>query len=152
MQTAISLIKRLYYGYDREHLFARVESDTSLGSYVISILVSPLKTRDVPDSASLSPLILHYPLLPGQYEIRGEPGRDMATLLAVGPEGASHEVASLPFSRADQAVELRIPLAKMGIGLGDSLIMRLRVTRSDSTEETVPAHGNLELRLSSFDP
>jgi hypothetical protein len=150
MQTATSLVKGLYYGYDPEHLFARVESDTSLGSSVISMLISVLRTRDDPEPVPPSPSALEYPLLPGQYEIRAEPGSDTATLLGVGPEGATYKVGSIPLSRADRAVEIQISLDEIGMGLGDSLIMRLRITQSDSGPETVPAHGNLQLRLSPF--
>ncbi|MFH1927715.1 MAG: hypothetical protein ABIK79_06025, partial [Chloroflexota bacterium] len=85
-----------------------------------------------------------------QYDIQVGPDANSATLRRAGPDARWDEAANLTLSLAEQTLELRIPLLDLGSAQGDTLIMRVLMSKDDSVTETLPTRENLEIKLSSF--
>jgi len=150
MQMASTLIKGLYYGYDHDNLFVRVDSSQPLHTCTISILLSVINHSEDKTPHTETTELLGQSLLPGQYEIQLRPDANSASLRRAGADARWDETANLPLSLAEQTLELRIPLLDIGSAQGDTLIMRVLMSKDDSVTETLPTHENLEIRLSSF--
>ena len=140
-------MRRLYYGYDAANLYLRLESAAELARQQVAIYFT------LPRAAQAN----HRPRLAGA----GSPNLALHREIALQGSGsavlnvaAGHETwqaqAALPAAVEGRVAEVRVPLAELGLRLGDTVQLLVVASRNGDGAQVLPAAGALELALKAL--
>jgi alpha-amylase/alpha-mannosidase (GH57 family) len=148
MQQATGTIRRLYYGYDQDTLWLRLEANREIGDYGVRLhlqsqsagkidaqpdgiappLSTPVRTDDLRGSGSIWEI--EFPS-DGHDEIRlivNRPGKgDQVQAEAFGEYAGGRGIA-----------EFKIPLAGLGLAIGDRVKLKVELTSDGNPVDQVP--------------
>ncbi|MCD6326587.1 glycoside hydrolase [bacterium] len=141
MHQVSALARRLYFGFDPENLYIRIDF---MGS-AADVLAAAGEMELVIDFTSPSRIRLG--ILP-----KGESGSSAASLAVLSYEGSEWRQDKMLDSVAiDQIVELSAPLAVLGCKPGDRLEFAARLLRGGSVLESIPEVSAIETLVPSRD-
>ncbi len=150
MQRGEILIRRLYYGYDRENLYLRLETRQPLASYGVRIYLAPSGatanppgswSRGLPSGADMAPA----------WELRVRPDRREAVLSRA--DGAGYWAAVGPLEGVafgPKVLEVMVPLGRLRLMPGDAVDLVVVLTKDDRWVETLPEAGCCRVELKSW--
>ncbi len=150
MQQGSGLLKRLYFGYDEQTLFLRLESHTSLKGHAVEIYVSHREGRAAegvetgvrrsavvePATCSASREISLRPDGPSIELSRWEEGSGW-----IGIEGDLRTVAD------DTVVEGAVPMEALEMGLGTAMGLSIVVFKDNLVVQRLPEEGEIVVDL-----
>ncbi len=149
MQQGSSLLKRLYFGYDDQNLYLRVESHSSLKGHVADVYVSRLE--GIPST-----------------QVGAEPRRAVAVQassspsyeMAIRPELRSIELsrwqedvgwirteANLRLAVGEAVLEAAVPLGALGTGPGTTIGLSLVLFKDGLVVQRLPEEGEIVVEL-----
>jgi alpha-amylase/alpha-mannosidase (GH57 family) len=144
MQRGRSILRRLYYGHNPADLYLRLESNEDLSPYLITVYLSSPRASRVnksPRYADNSPEF-HAMEVSLAWEIAvSVPDHQASLSRADGQEVWRAVPASLPLAVGERALELSIPLANLGLQLGDDVSLVATVVKEGVIIEAFPLAG-----------
>ncbi|MBI2940395.1 MAG: hypothetical protein HYY04_08150 [Chloroflexi bacterium] len=150
MQRGTTMVRRVYYGYNAEAIFIRLEGEGDLGQQQVELAVA------TPCQAAGHPL--PHPGQPGEtarrhdfrfgWRLVAEPvGMDGLKRCQAAAEGGWRmRSAAGAVARDQHAVELRVPLADLEVGFGDTIYFVVTVGHEGNVE-SIPEVGAIGLSL-----
>jgi len=150
MQRAATLLRRLYFGYNPAELCLRVEANADLGSHAVAVYFA--SERGERGNAHVrwgaeDPQVESHGLSL-DWEVAVAPGASSATISRAAGNDLWETVRSRQAVAAGQRVlELRVPLADLGLELGDTVSLVVAVARGGVLVETLPTSGAVSFTL-----
>ncbi|MCL5110183.1 MAG: glycoside hydrolase family 57 protein [Chloroflexi bacterium] len=151
MQMGASLLRRLYFGSNPAALFLRLEANEDVSRYQVSFyLTSPSQSgpgaqiRFLPSKADFTP-----PDLAFAWEVSLLPGAEQASLSsALGGDVWELSKQLSLVAVGPHAVEVCLPLADIGLHLGDEVDLLATVAKGEVLAEVLPRLGYVSFTLS----
>ena len=151
MQRASSLVRRWWFGYNPHELGFRLEASGALAghslAFYISIAPAGAGNAHIRHWTTNAALESHGILL--EREVLVDVGAASATLSAARGDDSWLAGSRLPVTVGERVIDVRVPLASLGIALGARLGLLLAIVRDDALVEVVPGRGTAELCLES---
>ena len=152
-QMGHTLFRRLYFGYNPADLFLRLELNEPLAGYQVAFYLAVpglkkvnrrVRFGDTNPALELSSVGLGWEIaLP-------PPGQQLVLNRADGQEIWRPAATLGPTPRSDTAVELAIPLQRLGIKLGDTVEMVATLVKDNVLVEALPASDTLHISLKTM--
>ena len=153
MQKGSALVRQLYYGYDPENLYLRLEANGDLSEHTVHVFLAGAN----PDLSTAYPEfdsgLLQVNAGPFQFEAVAE--ESLVVIRRVRPGGVWEVVPASPrgISQAEsryvgRVCEIRIPFEPVGLRIGDRAEIWLVLSKRGMAVEALPAGGTLGLALS----
>jgi alpha-amylase/alpha-mannosidase (GH57 family) len=149
MQRAESGIRRLYYGYDQENLYFRIESAEDLSALFVGIYLSlpdgqranqrPRYTESVNNS--------QLPSAPYHKEIALRGWTEPVILSSAGGQEIWQQQMTLSARLDSHIGEVKTPLSALDVQMGDLVSLVLVVAKDDRIIQTLPSADLLILPL-----
>ncbi len=150
MQLGHTAFKRLYFGYNPADLFLRLELNEPLAPYQVAFYLAVpglkkvnrrVRLGDTNPGLELSSVGLGW-------EIVLPPGGQQLTLNRADGQEVWRAAATLaPVPAGETAVELAVPLQRLGLKLGDSAELVATLVRDNVLVEALPASDTLQISL-----
>lgn len=143
MQRSQVGVRRLYYGYDTQNLYFRVESDEDLSNLFVGIYLSlprDLRANQRPRFANTD-LGVQLPTVGLHKEITIQGWTEPVLLnMAAGQEIWNRQTI-LSAKVSVNVAEVKVPLGELGIEIGDILSLALVAARDGIVTQVLPATG-----------
>ena len=149
MQRAESGVRRLYYGYDRENLYFRIETAEDLSSLFIGLYLS------LPDGqrANQGPRYTdtsnnaQIPNAPFHKEIALRGWTEPVTLSSASGQEIWVQQMILPARLDSRVGEIKVPFSALAVQLGDLFSLALIVAQDGKVAQALPSADLLTLPL-----
>lgn len=139
MHQAQYIIRRMYYGFDRENLYFRLDGDHSVLKPESADKVTVTLTLLTPATYRI-PIVLH------PSEVRGKPA-----VLEQEVDKKFETVAEIKDIAAGQIVEIAIPMSAINAKSGDNIYFYATLEVNDRQIERCPPHSPLHLQIPAPD-
>ncbi len=150
MQRARTVMKRLYYGYDPADLYLRLESTGKIGPFFVGFYLSLPGAKPANRSTRYggTNLEIESPESPLTWEIAVFPGASYAVLNRSDGHGGWVPVREMgSVALGPRNLELSLPLADLGLKLGDTLDLVVNLARDMVLLEALPSRNALTVQL-----
>ena len=152
MQRGCTLLRGLYYGYDPQSLYLRLEALEPLDGHDVAIYLSlPVDERaNRLSQDALADPGLQWPPLSYHRQVRFASAAGQARLLRAAGQEIWEPLQTVPAVRQGSVLELQVPLAALGLHSGDSVALVVALARSGTVCELLPSSGHLTFTLEAF--
>ncbi|TAK33644.1 MAG: hypothetical protein EPO21_12290 [Chloroflexota bacterium] len=154
MQRSGILVRRLYYGFNQNDLYFRVETTQPPMDFFVGIYLSVSGAEPVNYRPRYSwnpenePPVIAY-----SREVSVEPHTDYAVVSAADGREAWHPMARLAsMVSGTRSLEISVPLSLLGVGPGGSITAVLVVGKDGLITEVVPPAENLTFSIAELAP
>jgi len=149
MQRAETVVQRLYYGYDQENLYLRIETNQDLSSLFLGVYLSlprAAKTNLYPRYAEMQPS-LHLPITGFQREIAVRGWTEPVVLSRAAGQEVWEPQMNLPARLDSNVAEIQVPLAALEVQKGDLINLLLVAAKDRVVLEVLPPTEALSVAL-----
>jgi len=152
MQRSASHFRRLWYGFDRQNLYFRLELDGSLpeGSKLAVYLSGPSGATNQDPPFRLRPGKAEVPDAAVNWEVSYEDGN--ALLGSAAGQGVWQPIGTLPHAVGEDVWEVALPLAELGTQWGDLVSTFAVLARDGVVVEALPASEAIGVLLREPEP
>ncbi|MEW6233738.1 MAG: hypothetical protein AB1566_15700, partial [Chloroflexota bacterium] len=150
MQRARTVMKRLYYGYDPADLYLRLELTEKIGPFFVGFYLSLPGAKPANQSTRYggTNLEIESPESLLTWEIAVFPGGSYAVLNRSDGNGGWVPVREMgSIALGPKNLELSLPLADLGLKLGDTLDLVVNLARDMVLLEALPSRNALTVQL-----
>lgn len=153
MQRAGTVLRRLYYGYDPQALTLRLEANEDLAPYGVGVYFSsPRGERgnQRPRYAETNPALASPGIgLAREVAVQGNPPQVQLSY-AIAPEAWQPVASGSQVAAGPRVLELHLPLADLGLRLGDQVGLVIVLARDEVLVEALPQVGYFSFTLAEF--
>jgi len=151
MQRGETLIRRLYYGYDPDNLYLRLETSQSLADHLICIYLGTPRAEAVNPPSLQGDTCLNGLGMAPAWELRLVSGTGEAWLRRADGAGGWVVIGQLSkMAIGPTVLELAVPLDRLGLTLGDEVELVVALGKDGIRIETLPSAGRCRIQLKSW--